>query len=133
MISLKKLIGISAASIIMLALAIFLYAFIFSHENSKKEAVTKLLKTANVTINGNNPWDVQVYNDKFYDLVYTKNIPEFFQSHEDGWWNCQDLKAFFTKAIATDFQKAVNRSPRLMISMLKAKLFDYKTNNLSKR
>ncbi|HIH54830.1 TPA: cyclopropane-fatty-acyl-phospholipid synthase, partial [Candidatus Woesearchaeota archaeon] len=34
-----------------------------------KQVITKLLSDAGIAINGNNPWDIQVHNERLYSRI----------------------------------------------------------------
>jgi len=40
--------------------------------NSLKKTLQQILDPANIKINGNNPWDIQVHNNKFYKRVLSE-------------------------------------------------------------
>ena len=43
------------------------------HMKTAYKGITEeLLRHAGITLNGNNPWDIRIHNDKFYKKVITK-------------------------------------------------------------
>ncbi len=56
---------------------------------SNPEAVVKnLLSQADITINGDHPWDITVHNDQLYARVFGQGSLGLGESYMDGWWDC---------------------------------------------
>lgn len=89
-----------------------------------KETVIKLLSDAGIAVNGNNPWDIQVHNDKFYSRVLAGGSLALGESYMDGWWDCKELDQFFYKIIKGGLEKKPLGWTNLIIPFLKAKLFN---------
>lgn len=60
-------------------------------ENKYRKKVQKLLKSAGITINGNNPWDIQVHNEEFYKRVIIKGALGLGESYMDEWWEAKAI------------------------------------------
>jgi len=60
-----------------------------------KEKAAALLVQAGLEVNGKNPWDPQIHNDKLYDHVFSGGTLALGESYMDGWWDCDDLPGFF--------------------------------------
>jgi cyclopropane-fatty-acyl-phospholipid synthase len=62
-----------------------------------KNYIQNTLAKADVQINGERPWDIQVHNEKFYPRVVIHGSLGLGEAYVDGWWNCSKLDEFFTK------------------------------------
>lgn len=60
-----------------------------------KTKVEAILTTAGVTINGPKGWDIQVHNPAVYQRVIAQSSLGLGESYLDGWWDCDELDAFF--------------------------------------
>ena len=58
----------------------------------KKEA-EKLLASADIKINGDRPWDIQIHDDRFYARVLRDGSLGLGESYMDGWWDSEQLDA----------------------------------------
>jgi cyclopropane-fatty-acyl-phospholipid synthase len=67
--------------------------------------VTKLLDKAGVAINGSNPWDIQVYNPKFYSEVVLRGSLGFGESYVKGWWDVEQLEKSISKIISASLHE----------------------------
>ncbi len=66
-----------------------------------KKLVTNLFNSAGVKINGDNPWDIQVNNDRFYRRTLRGSLG-FGESYMDGDWDVQQLDELFSRIIRTN-------------------------------
>lgn len=56
-----------------------------------REAVTALLKSADIEINGSRPFDIQVHEQKFFRRVLADTSLGFGEAYMEGWWDCERL------------------------------------------
>ncbi len=70
-----------------------------------KKTVESLLKGTGIKINGNNPYDIQVHNENFYNRVLKQESLGLGESYMDGWWDVEDLSEFFYKILNSNIQK----------------------------
>jgi cyclopropane-fatty-acyl-phospholipid synthase len=60
-----------------------------------KEEVQGLLRKAGIKVGGPNPWDIQVYDDRFYQRVLAEGSIGLGDSYMDKWWDVQHLDELF--------------------------------------
>jgi cyclopropane-fatty-acyl-phospholipid synthase len=53
--------------------------------------VRSLLDLAGIEINGGQPWDMQVNDERFYHRVMADAHLGLGESYMDGWWDCDEL------------------------------------------
>ncbi|NTU96381.1 MAG: cyclopropane fatty acyl phospholipid synthase, partial [Chlorobiaceae bacterium] len=80
-------------------------SFLFSHK------VKQLLSGAGITINGPEPWDIAVHDDRFYRRILTEAHLGAGESYMDGWWDCPQLDEFFYRVLRTGADKKVSGIP----------------------
>ena len=66
---------------------------------NNKDIAIKLLSFAGIEINGNNPWDIKVKDDDFYEKVIIHGSRGLGESYMDGWWYCHQLDEFFYRIL----------------------------------
>lgn len=59
--------------------------------HKSKDYVVDLLSLADVKINGQRPWDIQVHNDTLYSRVLSGGSLALGESYMDGWWDFESL------------------------------------------
>jgi cyclopropane-fatty-acyl-phospholipid synthase len=54
--------------------------------------VERLFARADVTVNGDRPWDPQVIDSRFFAACVTRGTLGFGEAYMAGWWTCDDLE-----------------------------------------
>jgi cyclopropane-fatty-acyl-phospholipid synthase len=90
---------------------------------NKDDAVT-LLSLAGINIDGDNPWDIQVNNDAFYDRVLAWGSLGLGESYMAGWWDCHKLDEFFYRILHTNIESQVKKNWALLASVLGVRAFN---------
>ena len=75
----------------------------------RKEIIESLLKGAGIAINGDNAYDPQIHNERFYDRVLRQGSLGLGESYVDGWWDCEKLDQFSHKVLAADLDKKIRK------------------------
>ena len=93
------------------------------HANAKQVA-QKILARLDVQINGNRPWDIQVYNQTFFNRVLAGGSLALGESYMDGWWSCEALDQLFDRILCTRLDKKVKKEKRIFSALLRAKIIN---------
>ena len=72
-----------------------------------KKIAKDLLSHADVTIDGNRPWDLQVHNDGFYTRVLKDGSLGLGESYMEGWWDAKELDVFIDKITRAKLDRKV--------------------------
>ena len=91
--------------------------------NSFRYKVEKLLSFADVEIDGNRPWDIQVHNEDLYARLMAEGSLGLGESFMDGWWDCNSLDEFFHRILRAKLDEKVNPWSGFF-DILKAKIFN---------
>jgi cyclopropane-fatty-acyl-phospholipid synthase len=67
--------------------------------------ITELLQKADIHINGDRPWDIQVHDPRFFSRVLTSGTLGFGESYMDEWWDCDALDEMCCQAIAAQLDQ----------------------------
>lgn len=94
-----------------------------------KQAIEQLLTDTDITLNGNNPWDIRVKNDKFYKRVFMQGSLGLGESYMEGWWSCERPDEFLYRLLNAEIDKKVKESTRLKLMYLKAALLNPQTES----
>lgn len=86
--------------------------------------VRKLLSTAEIDINGKNPWDIQVHDNRFYERVIRDAALGLGESYMDGWWDCDSIDRMIHRILRADFEYQAQGSWRIKLYYLRSKLFN---------
>ncbi|MGE5469782.1 MAG: cyclopropane fatty acyl phospholipid synthase [Bacteroidota bacterium] len=85
-----------------------------------------LAADAGFRFNGEDPWDIQVIDSRFYRRVAMEGSLGFGEAYMDKWWECERLDHLFHRLLATDIDQRIERSLplRLLGTMLRHSLFN---------
>ncbi len=72
-----------------------------------RSKIEDLLALADIRIGGDRPWDIQVYNNRFYKKVLYGGSLALGETYMDGWWDCQCLDDFFYHILRARLDKKV--------------------------
>ncbi|HEY4515763.1 MAG TPA: cyclopropane fatty acyl phospholipid synthase [Candidatus Paceibacterota bacterium] len=100
---------------------------------NSKDLVGKILEPADIVVNGDRPWDIQVHNEKLYDRVLAKGTLGIGESYMDGWWDCGEIDELVNRMIRVGGDKVVARSFSNALRVIKAKLINLQTESGSKK
>lgn len=95
------------------------------------EIVTKLLEAADIKINGERPWDIQVHNPKLYQRVLAGGSLAFGEAYMDEWWDCEKLDKLFYKLQKANLKERV-KPTSLAFHALKSKILNLQSKKKSK-
>ena len=63
--------------------------------NKFRAKLEKLLEGTDIVFNGNNPWDISVYNSKLYERILTQGTLGLGEAYMAGWWDSKQLDELF--------------------------------------
>ena len=89
-----------------------------------KQNIQDVLDLADIKINRNKSWDIQVHNPKLYARVLAGGSLAFGESYMDGWWDCKALDRLFDKVLSANLDKNFRRFKHLFWDYLKAKIMN---------
>jgi cyclopropane-fatty-acyl-phospholipid synthase len=92
-----------------------------SHSSRLRRTLEELLEDCGVQINGNNPWDIRVFNDDFYARVLHQGSLGFGESYMERWWDVGDLEELIYRILKARLDERV-RTWRDVLSYLSAAL-----------
>lgn len=92
---------------------------------SRAEAVIReLLEGTGIEINGSNPWDLQVHDNRLYERVLREVELGFGEAYMDGWWDCEAIDELITRILLADLPAKLKGNWRLMLHALQARFFN---------
>jgi len=94
--------------------------------------INDLFHLADISINGQNPWDIQIHDDRFYDRVLRDASLGLGEAYMDGWWDCEAIDTFIDRVLRANLREQVEKNLRMAWFLLKAKLFNRQSREKSK-
>jgi cyclopropane-fatty-acyl-phospholipid synthase len=97
-----------------------------------KSLIQSLMADADITINGNRPWDVQVQDERVYKRWLAETELGLGESYMDGWWDVESLDVFFDKILRANLEQKVKRSLKTSLFILSSRLLNQQTKAKAK-
>jgi cyclopropane-fatty-acyl-phospholipid synthase len=97
------------------------------------DRVAGLLARADVRIDGDRPWDLQVHDDRFYRRVLAEGALGIGESYMDGWWECDQLSEMFRRILAARLEGEVGRDWRTLVDLAVSRVVNLQTRRRSAR
>jgi len=97
-----------------------------------KKIILGLLSEADISINGPNPWDIQVHDERLYSRVLNDSALGLGESYMDSWWDCEAMDEFICRILKAQLDKKVNGNWKTLLLILKAKLFNRQKKSRAK-
>jgi len=95
----------------------------FRSPNRYRQQVEALLAQADVRINGERPFDLQVHDERFFQRVLADTSLGFGESYMDGWWDCQQLDELIYRILRSRLLEKLRSWQDLWVAFT-AKLFN---------
>lgn len=86
--------------------------------NKHRDKIEKLLAGTGIAINGQQPWDIQVFNPELYERVLTQGSLGLGEAYMDGWWDCQRLDELFKSICLARLEDKVIIDPETLLQRL---------------
>ncbi len=77
--------------------------------------ICELVREAGITINGDAPWDIQVFDERVYPLVLTKGSLGFGEAYMDGMWDCEQLDQLFQRLLSARIEEKIDNWSKLRL------------------
>lgn len=85
-----------------------------------KQTVQDLLASADIHINGNRPWDIQVHNENLYQRVLRQGSLGLGEAYMDRWWDAEALDQFFFHILRADLEREATLAPPMVWTWFKS-------------
>lgn len=96
-----------------------------------KTDINGLLLLAGIHVNGNNPWDIKVCNEKFYARVMADGSIGIGEAYVEDWWDCLQLDEFYCRVLNANLEDRVKANWRILTAIFLAKIFNRQTRTLA--
>lgn len=94
-----------------------------------KNFVTGVINEIGLTVNGSNPEDIKINDERFYRRVLAQGSLGLGESYMEGWWDCDRLDDFLAKLLTANLENKV----RLGLRVFWGRSLHYMTNVQTRR
>lgn len=85
-----------------------------------RKTLQEILEAADIQINGNRPWDLQVHDDRLYQRVLSGGSLAAGEAYMDGWWDSEALDQMFYRILRARLDKDIGWSWYNLWNVVKA-------------
>ena len=89
-----------------------------------RQTVEEILAYADVKINGDRPFDIQVFDERFYERVLKDHSLGLGESYMEGWWDSKALDECVAKILKAKLAKRVKPTWGMIWNVFKAKVLN---------
>jgi cyclopropane-fatty-acyl-phospholipid synthase len=89
-----------------------------------ENTIRELLDSAEITINGSQPWDLQVHDNRLYERILRDSSLGLGEAYMDGWWEAESIDDFICRVLKAHLDEKVANNMRLVFQVARAKLFN---------
>ena len=75
-----------------------------------RKLIEPIFKKGGITIDGNEPYDIQVHDDRLYKRIFTHGNLGLGEAYMDKWWDVEKLDEFFYRILRFGLDKEVGKS-----------------------
>ena len=101
-------------------------------KSAEKSRIRELLSLANINLNGSNPYDIQVLDERFYSSIMANGSLGLGESYMNGWWDVERLDQFFDKILHANLEGTI-KPWRFALSYLQYNLVNYQSRTGSRK
>ncbi len=84
-----------------------------------RNRIQDTLSLAGISLNGSNPWDIRIKDDRFFQRIIRNGSLGLGESFMDGWWECDRLDEFFCRLMPLQPAHAYTKKLALLCNTLK--------------
>ncbi len=94
-------------------------------------ALEQILQQAGITVNGTQPWDMQVHDPMVFDRILQTWSLGLGESYMDSQWDCQRLDEFFYRLMRDELDESVQgwAKVHLLYEIARSKLFNLQSKD----
>lgn len=92
-----------------------------------EQIIRDLFTQAGITVNGSDPWDIQVHDARFFERVLRESELGLGESYMEGWWDCEAIDQFITRVLDAKLDQKVRGNWKISLHVLRTKIFNLQT------
>ncbi len=96
-----------------------------------RRAIEKKLRTVGIEIDGKNPWDIKINDQRFYARVFSQGSLGLGEAYMMGWWDAERPDLFIEKVLRGGHYANSYSWPSKLLN-IKGKVFNRQTRSRSK-
>lgn len=99
----------------------------------QKHLIETLFNRAGIEINGPNPWDIQVNDERLYARILRDKSLGLGEAYMEGMWDCERVDEIMHRILAANLDREIKGSVKMLLPYLSALLFNHQSRRRSRR
>ncbi len=96
---------------------------------SAAAVMRELLAKAGITVGGDEPWDIQVHDERVYARILRDSTLGVGESYVEGWWDCPALDQMIDKLVRARVGLVVEENWALLAQAVKARVLNLQASH----
>ncbi|HLA28100.1 MAG TPA: cyclopropane fatty acyl phospholipid synthase [Syntrophales bacterium] len=92
--------------------------------NTQAKMVEQLFSETGVQINGPNPWDIRVRNERLYSRLLKDGSLGLGESYMEGWWDCSRIDGFICRLLGEKLEAKIRENLHTLLLYLSRRIFN---------
>ncbi|HLA28809.1 MAG TPA: cyclopropane fatty acyl phospholipid synthase [Syntrophales bacterium] len=92
--------------------------------NGQAKIIEQLLSKTGVRVNGPNPWDIRVQDERLYSRLLKDGSRGLGESYMEGWWDCFRIDGFICRLLGEKLEEKIKGTLQTLLLYLSARLFN---------
>lgn len=84
----------------------------------------ELLSRADIELDGERPWDVQVHDPRLLRRVFSSGSLGLGEAYMDGWWDAEELDGLFERVMRAGLDRSVSNRLPVVLTALRNGLYN---------
>jgi cyclopropane-fatty-acyl-phospholipid synthase len=97
--------------------------------SNAEKTVRELLAPTGVSINGDQPYDIQVHDPRFYRRILGDGALGLGESYMDGWWDCKAIDQMIDRVLRADLERRVSNNLKYIWHVLVSRLVNLQSSS----
>lgn len=93
-----------------------------------REIVARLLLGAGITINGQEPWDIRVRDERLYPRILRQGSLGLGEAYMEGWWDCPRVDEFICRLLRERLPEKICWNFKTLLHHLSIRLFNLQSS-----
>jgi cyclopropane-fatty-acyl-phospholipid synthase len=85
-----------------------------------RESLTRLLRAADIEVDGDRPWDFQVRDERVFRRILLRGSLGAGEAYMDGWWDCDQLDGLFHRLLRAGLEQRFRVLPAALMNTARA-------------
>lgn len=96
--------------------------------SQSEKIICQLFESADIQVNGSDPWDIQIHDPRFYNRVLREVDLGLGESYMDGWCDCQAIDQFVDRALGARLDVQVKGNWKILLYILRSRFLNLQSS-----